>query len=162
MASASSLVMGESEKTRVVRRAKSASITEIAQWLIQMGIEKKKIHVIPNGVRVVRTALSARRIGSPKVGWVARFSPEKNPEMMIRVARRVTEQIQNVRFCMVGSGASRAVGIAALARELCVDGIVDIEDHREEVEKLYDEVDVVVLTSVTEGLPMVLLEGLDR
>lgn len=95
------------------------------------------------------------------VGKLARMFPLKGHEYLIRAAPAVVKQVPNVRFLLVGDGILRGQIEAEVARlglsEHCVfTGLVPPE----RVPELIHAMDVVVHTSLWEGLARVLPQAL--
>jgi glycosyltransferase involved in cell wall biosynthesis len=128
-----------------------------------------KVVVIPNGVDTARFAplpdsVDVRRelaIGpaDPVVAIVAALRPEKNHELFLAVARRVTNRISNARFLVVGDGPRREP-LEQLARELGVERSVRFLGSRNDVPRLLSASDVFVLTSHNEANPVSILEAM--
>lgn len=95
------------------------------------------------------------------IGKVARLFPLKGHEYILRAASLVVKRCPNVRFLLVGDGTLRPSFEAALAS-------LGLRDHfvfaglvpPEKVPELIHAMDIVVHTSVWEGLARVLPQGL--
>ncbi len=99
--------------------------------------------------------------GSAVIGVVARISPLKGHEFIIRAAPQIIARHQNVKFLFVGEGHIRAE-MEQLAREKNVlDRIIfaGLRDYRE-IPELIAAMDLVVHTSLREGLARVLPQAL--
>ncbi len=133
-------------------------------------VQVEKIRVIPNGVRVSES-LSAEELLKVKkelrlpeaakvVGMVARLAPQKGVGTFLRAAREVVRKDAKVGFVLVGGGPMevevrrRAEHLGFTAEQFQVMG------HVEGAERFYPAFDVVVLSSLYEGLPYVLLEAM--
>lgn len=95
-----------------------------------LGIDEKRILVVPNGVDVTRFKPQAERSlraelkipsDAPVVGMVASFKPQKNHPMFARVAERLLEKMPDVRFILAGAtldaeGASASSAMRSNAR----------------------------------------------
>jgi glycosyltransferase involved in cell wall biosynthesis len=95
------------------------------------------------------------------IGKVARLFPLKGHEFLVRAAKRVVEQSPHVRFLLVGDGILRS----KIEAELAAGGIRDRFVFTglvppEQVAELIHAMDIVVHTSVWEGLARVLPQGL--
>jgi glycosyltransferase involved in cell wall biosynthesis len=97
--------------------------------------------------------------GAPVVGHVGRFEEQKNHEFLLEVAQRLAERRPEVRWLLVGEGPRRRE-IEFRARLLGLGGTMRFAGLREDVPALLREaMDVFVLPSRYEGLPVALLEA---
>jgi glycosyltransferase involved in cell wall biosynthesis len=126
------------------------------------------VHVIPNAIDVEswQRPDGAWRATPPgkkgiAIGFVGRLSPEKGPLNFVRTVRRVSERAADCEFFVAGEGPERPA-MEALAASLHVADRIRFLGHlnEEELRALYRRLDMVLLTSHTEGLPMVILEAL--
>jgi glycosyltransferase involved in cell wall biosynthesis len=99
--------------------------------------------------------------GETVVGMVACFKPQKAPVDFIEVAARVLRGAPGVRFVMAGDGELRGA-VEARIRELGLgDRITLLGWLREDgMPEFYRNLDIVVLTSLWEGLPCVFSEAM--
>ncbi|HEY4235363.1 MAG TPA: glycosyltransferase [Lacipirellulaceae bacterium] len=129
----------------------------------------EKVIVIPNGVDTERFApvpdvLTARRelgIGptDPVITIVAALRPEKNHELFLEVARRVSQQFATAKFLVIGDGPRRKP-LEQLARELSIESSVKFLGSRSDVPRLLSATDVFALTSHNEANPVSILEAM--
>ncbi len=128
----------------------------------------EKIHIIHNGVDLSalrvhhdRTPLAPLGIEpeSAVVGMVARLHPVKDHETFLRAARIVLESEPETRFLIVGDGPRRTELISR-CRELGVEKSVYFTGTRADVGDLLRAIDVAVLSSHSECLPMAVLEAM--
>ena len=151
--------------TRIV--AVSESQRRIA---VRCGVVRpKKIVVIENGVdaaafrpRGARDAARAELGIGPDtllVGMVGRLEPQKGCKHYLRAARLVAERMPNVRFILVGGGAIEEK-LRRRATKLGLDGVLQFLGQRADLPRLYEAMDLFVLTSLWEGLPYVILEAM--
>ena len=98
-------------------------------------------------------------VDAPVVGHVGRFVPEKNHAFLLEAALEVLKSRPEVRFLMVGDGPLRPQ-IETMARELGIEKSVVFAGQRSDIPRLMlSAMDVFVLPSVSEGLPIVLIEA---
>jgi glycosyltransferase involved in cell wall biosynthesis len=92
------------------------------------------------------------------VGTFIRMHPQKRPLDVIRLARELTDV--DVHFLIVGGGPLDA----AVDREIARDRPPNLTrmPMQADAEQLYDAVDLCLMTSEFEGLPVFLLDGLAR
>lgn len=95
------------------------------------------------------------------VGMVACFKTQKAPEDFIEVAARVVRRNRDVHFVMAGDGELRP-SVEDRIRKYGVGNNVTLLGWQRESEmpELYRNLDVVVLTSLWEGLPCVFSEAM--
>ena len=92
------------------------------------------------------------------IGWIGRLTPIKAPELLIDAAAKLRSDPE-IRFVMIGDGELREACEAQVSR----DGLgskVAITGWMKNLESLYADLDLVVLTSINEGSPMALLEAM--
>ncbi|MCR5866960.1 glycosyltransferase family 4 protein [Aquincola sp. J276] len=138
-----------------------------------LGVPEHRLALLPNGVDVDtyapatperRQALrqSAFGIQAPEhviVGMVGRLWLQKNPQCFVRAAIRVTAQRRNVSFFMVGDGEFRSELVASIEASGHADRI-RILGWRSDVPELLKALDVMVLPSRWEGMPLAILEAM--
>jgi glycosyltransferase involved in cell wall biosynthesis len=130
------------------------------------GIPTAHFTVIANGVYLARFGTTGGRRGEfgldaqvPVVGMIARLVQQKDPLSFLRMAQLVSRTIPDSRFLLVGDGPLRAT-VEQAVREMALDGRVIMTGLRQDVPELLLTMDVVVLTSLWEGLPLTLLEAM--
>lgn len=133
------------------------------------GVPPAKVHVVPNAVvaerfesRLTRPEARARFGVGPDDGAVvtilANLRRVKNHAMFLRVAKRLVEGGAAARFLVAGDGPEKDA-LHRAAADLGVTGCVRFLGTCQEVPDLFRATDVCVLTSVSEGLPNVLIEA---
>lgn len=132
-------------------------------------IPPKKIVTVYNGVdeAELRQPGSAevqairRELGledAPVVGIVGRLSLEKDQRTFLAAMRSVREAVPGVQALVVGDGSDRDLLIAETQR-LGLGDCVQFLGARTDVLPIIASLDVLALTSRTEGFPVVLLEA---
>lgn len=134
-----------------------------------VGTPARLVHV-PLGLELARFATPSPHAGAlraelgldartPLVGIVARLVPIKRIDLFLAAACDVLAVHPAARFAIAGDGESRAA-LEARARELGVADRVAFLGFRSPVEHVLSDLDLVVLCSDNEGLPVALLEAL--
>ncbi len=125
---------------------------------IYNGIDLQRIQpLLPEQERRLRAELGFPQ-GTPVVGIVGRLHLEKDHLTFLRAARLVSDEMPTAAFVIVGGGPLHAA-ISAEIAALGLEGRVIMTGERRDVLALIQLMDVLVLTSITEGLPNVLLEA---
>jgi glycosyltransferase involved in cell wall biosynthesis len=84
---------------------------------------------------------------------------QKGFEYFIRAAKLVVSELPRATFVIVGEGSQRA-RLSGLIQELGLEANVLLLGHRNDMPRIYASLDVFVLASVDEGMPMTVLEAL--
>ncbi|MDH5769316.1 MAG: glycosyltransferase, partial [Nitrospirota bacterium] len=93
------------------------------------------------------------------VGTIGSLKYEKGHEYLLRAAKEVLESHTSVKFLIVGSGPLRN-SLENNVKSLGIANDVIFTGYRKDVAELLSVMDIFVLPSVKEGLPMVLLEAM--
>ncbi len=132
---------------------------------IELGCDDHKIEVIPNGVDTETLGnLKSRSDKSRQyfnIGTVLRIVPIKDVKTMIFAFQIAKAQIPNARLCIMGN-YDESPGyyqecldiVAHLGiSDIIFTGQVDIKEH-------LNEFDLLLLTSISEGQPLAVIEGM--
>ena len=151
---------------RAARRASAivAVSTNVANRILASGAKPASVHLIRNAAGVVvspveRSAARAR-LGlndDLNVGWIGRLSREKAPDVMVAAMRYLSDLPLTLSF--VGDGPDLAA-LSAQASDLGLGHRVRFLGRISDAATLLRAFDAVVLSSRTEGTPMVLLEAM--
>jgi glycosyltransferase involved in cell wall biosynthesis len=130
----------------------------------------EKISVIPLGFDLVPFLAVDGRVGTFRnslgcgadtflVGWVGRLTAIKAPGLLLDCARQLDGRSRDLRFALVGDGELRKhceeqIQAAALGHTVSVTG------WQQHLDRVYADLDLVVLTSINEGTPVALLEAM--
>lgn len=124
------------------------------------------VHVLPNAVITPAPSHSAAEASPsysgwprPRVGVLARLSPEKGCDVLVRAWASLVAETTEGTLLIAGDGPERTT-LEHLARELGVDDRTVFLGHVADVQSLYRELDALVLPSRSEGVPNVLLEAM--
>ncbi len=135
----------------------------------RVGIPPERVTTIVNGIDVrgfsasaqgpkVRSELGAKA-DTPLVGSVARLSWEKDHETLFRAFSRLLPEHPDVRLLVVGDGPLRR-SLEERVRDLALGDAVQFLGTRRDVPDVLAALNVFVLASREEGLPVALLEAM--
>jgi len=138
----------------------------IAESLRRSGIRQSKISVIDNGIDLsvfsgARATLAAE-IGKRQrllVGTVGRLVEQKGLVYFLQAAREVLLEFPDALFVVVGDGPDREK-LERHAGELGIQQSVVFTGKYIDMPGAYASLDVFVLASIDEGMPMAVLEAL--
>lgn len=132
-------------------------------------IPRRKVVVIPNGIdgslyqRPVDRERKRRELGvagrGPVLGIAARLTEEKGLPFLLRALALLKAELPGATLLIAGEGALQPE-LERVAAELGVRDDVRFLGLRADVPELLQVFDLFVLSSVSEGLPMALLEAM--
>jgi glycosyltransferase involved in cell wall biosynthesis len=93
------------------------------------------------------------------VTMISCLKPQKSPQDFIRIAALVTKQLSNVKFVLVGDGMLRRA-VEDLVNKFNLEEKVILLGWRKDIPRLLSITDVLLLTSLWEGLPIAVLEAM--
>lgn len=146
---------------RFVKRALVANegIAEDRIEVIHNGIDPDDFPITNSDSRARARELLGIDPSCPLIMQVARFHPVKDHETAIRAFARVIEQVADAKLCLIGEGAERRA-IEALSTELGIHDHVDFLGVRSDVAGLLPAADIFMLSSLSEGVSVTLLEAM--
>jgi glycosyltransferase involved in cell wall biosynthesis len=134
--------------------------------LHRWGVHPDRVSTIYNGVeleRFDRAVPTLRNEISPKgyslVGFVGRLVSDKGGAFLLQAAQQVIAARPNTMFVLVGEGPARTEW-EALATKLGIGKQVAFAGVRKDMPGVYASLDMVVLPSLMESMPMCLLEAM--
>lgn len=138
---------------------------------IEFGAEARRLEVVPNGIDPVkfnatrdkrRARIEAAGADDPIViGFIGRVVPIKDVKTLIRAARSVVAREPRVRFDIIGPTEEDPDYFAECSQMVELMGLSDHVIFRgpQNVREVLAELDLCLMTSISEGLPLVILEG---
>ena len=152
---------------RVIAVSKS-----VKRDLISQGVGPEKIVVIKNGIDFEQwqspldnknnRANKRKELGignGPVVGTITRFSKQKDVHTFLYAIFDVVKDYPCVRCLIIGDGEQRKE-LEDLSYRLALNGNVTFLGYREDAREILDVFDIFVLSSLWEGLPLVVLEAM--
>ena len=165
---------GELARPRSVWRNRIASLFSDSIVAVSRDVEKvchevegvplRKLVTIINGVDVESYALAGcarepRQNEGMVFGHVGRLSEEKNQGMLLRVFQRFRAEYPTAKLVLVGDGPLRGE-LEALALEYGISDGVTFAGYRSDVPEVMATFDCFVMSSHTEGTPLVVIEAM--
>ncbi len=142
---------------------------EVKEEMLAVGVPEEKIRVIYNGIDLDRfkDQCSSEKIrkelgldGNDRiVGTIGSFTEAKGYDYLLKAAKEIIDARKAVKFLIVGDGPLNG-HLRNTARGLGIQDNVIFTGYRKDIPELLSVMDMYVLSSVREGLPMVLLEAM--
>ncbi|MBS7562566.1 MULTISPECIES: glycosyltransferase family 4 protein [Pseudomonas] len=144
----------------------------IAQLHRQAGVAEGKLRVIPNGLPEPKRVLPVNQDGpplreaeirrdemEPMVGFVGRLSAEKGPDLFLDALINLCRQRPTLKAVLLGDGEQnqalrQRIDAAGLSLRILLPG------YQQDMQPWLKRLNVLVLSSRTEGTPMILLEAM--
>jgi len=127
-------------------------------------VDDEKVTTILNGLTFAKKEAKACR---SKFGFcdevflcvqVARLEPVKGHHITLHAFAKLKEKVKNSHLLIIGDGSLKKE-LQELAKQLKIENNVTFYGERRDVEHFYDIADVTLLSSLSEGFPLVLLES---
>lgn len=150
--------------------SKTIALSEIENKIMvdSFGYDPSDIEIIYNGVTIeeirakVNSALCKKELfGSNEfiVGSIGRFERQKGYHLFIQAAEIVAKKIPGIRFVLIGRGSLKG-SLQNQVHEAGLDNFFSIMDYRQNVFDYLDKFDIMVSSSLWEGVPYAILEAL--
>jgi glycosyltransferase involved in cell wall biosynthesis len=142
----------------------------VRQDLADLGVAQlSRIRLVPLGLELEPLATPLPRgglrreagvpDGAPLIGIVGRLVPIKDVGTFLKAAAIVRNSSPDTRFAVVGDGEERPL-LEEQARCLGLSQAVCFHGWRRDMDRVYGDLDIVANTSLNEGTPVALIEGL--
>ncbi len=92
------------------------------------------------------------------LGHVGRFVPQKNHKFIIEILSLLRKEIPNIKLLLIGDGPLQEDTLQQI-KELRLTDLVLVMGRRNDVAELLQAMDIFLLPSIFEGLPLVCLEA---
>lgn len=142
---------------------------EAGRWLFGDRLfDKGDVTIVPNAIETkkyvydekIRSAVR-RELGIgdvPIFGHVGRLSKPKNHLFLLKVFEEILKTRSDAKLVLVGDGELRQL-IEDAVSEKSLDDSVLMLGHRDDANRLYQAMDVLLMPSLYEGLPVTLVES---
>jgi glycosyltransferase involved in cell wall biosynthesis len=133
-----------------------------AKWAISLGVDPAKVQVIHNGIGEPEHPQPLPNTAT--VVAIGRIDPLKDVHTMLRVAVDVLERVPHAQFLYYGPSSPEQEAYAKscydLHRQLGLDERFKFMGSTRDVNGALQAADMLLMTSISEGLPMGILEAL--
>lgn len=156
----------------VALAVKSHLITNCQETYIQalaLGVPVERVNLFHNGVdtKVFAPGSSASKLRdhlqvpatAPLVGFVGRLEHEKGPDLFMRAAGQVHEQLPDVHFAIVGDG-SLLKRLLHMSKQLGLEDRLHFVDWSTSSAEVYPAFDLLAHSSRQDGTSLALLEAM--
>ncbi len=98
---------------------------------------------------------------SPVIGIVGRLAPIKNHRLFLDAAKLIVERYRDkaIRFAIIGDGELKD-SLKAYAQTIGIEHDVIFYGWEKKIERIYADLDILVLTSNNEGTPVSIIESM--
>jgi len=130
--------------------------------LLAVGVPEEKISLVPNGVDLMRFRQAPPAAHSTKtILFAARLDPVKRPLLVADIANVLSKlrPQRDFRFTIAGDGPEKE-SFQRRVKKLEFEALFDFRGQVDDLAPLYAASDIVILTSRSEGVPLVVLEAL--
>jgi glycosyltransferase involved in cell wall biosynthesis len=136
----------------------------VARRLLASGVSAKKIRTIANGIDVgpferARPLPVFDFDGNKVVGMVARLDLQKGFEFLLRAARKLCGPFPGLKVVIAGDGPDRKA-IEDMVQRYGLQSSVILAGQHSDMPGIYAAMNIFVLPSLNEGLPMTILEAM--
>jgi glycosyltransferase involved in cell wall biosynthesis len=142
---------------------------EVKKDMLRYKIPEEKIRVIDNGIdlerfeKLVETKNMKNQLGFEEkitiIGTIGSLVIEKGHIYLLEAARQILDGVKDLKFLMIGDGPLRKQ-LEEKSEELGIKKHVIFMGQRKDIPELLMAMDIFVLPSIKEGLPVVLLEAM--
>jgi glycosyltransferase involved in cell wall biosynthesis len=142
---------------------------EVKEGMLKYKIPGEKIRVIDNGISLerfekqVETRRMKTQLGFQEktrvIGTVGSLVIEKGHIYLLEAARQILDVAKDLKFLIIGDGPLRKA-LEEKSEELGIKKDVIFMGQRKDIPELLTAMDIFVLPSIKEGLPIALLEAM--
>ncbi len=139
---------------------------------VRRGFPRSKLSVIPNGIDVEQFRHIRKyreqfrqewkiKEREKLIGLIARLSPVKDHKTFLHAIALLVQERKDVRFICVGGGStSYEKVLREQARNLNLDNVLTWTGDRQDMQTVYNGLDILALSSSSEGFPNVVGEAM--
>lgn len=142
---------------------------EVKKDMLRYKIPEAKIRVVDNGIalerfaKLVETNIMKNQLGFDEkiriIGTIGSLKIEKGHIYLLEAARQILDIVRDLRFLIIGDGPLRKA-LEEKSEKLGIEKQVIFMGQRKDIPELLVAMDIFVLPSIKEGLPIALLEAM--
>jgi len=142
---------------------------EVKRDMLRYKIPEDKIRVIDNGIaierfeKLVETKNMKNQLGFEEkiriIGTIGNLGTEKGHIYLLEAAKQILDVVKDLKFLIIGDGRLRKP-LEEKSEELGIKKHVIFTGQRKDIPELLMAMDIFVLPSIKEGLPIALLEAM--
>lgn len=134
------------------------------QIQIEEGASSKRALVIPNGIDIERFKKLRRRLEEklPVIGFVGRVVPIKDVKGFIRAVPGLSIHVPDLKVWIIGSTDQDPLygqECVELVENTLLQDVIEFKPHQA-MEEVFPNIKILVLSSIRESMPLVILESL--
>jgi glycosyltransferase involved in cell wall biosynthesis len=143
------VVISENAKNKLISHYKANNVDLIYS---------NRIVKIENAVEIDNSIYLPKLDNEITIGYVGRWSEEKRNDIFIQIATAINKKHKNVKFIMAG------IGMKSNLKKINEAGVMFLGEITDENElmKVYKTIDFLLITSLREGFPMVIMESMTQ
>jgi glycosyltransferase involved in cell wall biosynthesis len=144
----------------------SVTSQQLAEAMTDYDVSRSRMHVIPTGVDSLEE-FNPDRVApfdlptapGSRILWPGRLVTQKDPMLTLKVVKLLAERGVSFSLHVVGDGDMKD-DLVNYARELCIDHLIHWHPPSYEMPRWYRSSDLLLMTSIFEGVPYVIYEAL--
>lgn len=161
-------ILIESFVKRYTDKVLACSYSEGIRFEFEIGIPKENITCLPNAINTHNVQINNNLFNNHSaiinIGSIARLTHQKNPLLFVEIAKQLSNKYSNVRFSILGTGLTDHLKEETIALIQKYDlqnkfEILGWGDRAKSIQYL-KSLDIFILPSIFEGLPLSLLEAM--
>ncbi|WP_025162163.1 glycosyltransferase family 4 protein [Paraclostridium bifermentans] len=149
------------DKSNIIAVGKNVKLNLIEEF----NIDDSKINVIYNSIepedkniKMVEEIYKAKESGYFTVGNIGRICEQKGMEYYIEAIKEIIKTNNSIKFFIVGDGEDR-LKIESLINQYGLEKYIILLGYRNDVLNIMKQLDLIVLSSLWEGLPLTPIEA---
>ncbi len=123
------------------------------------GVRPEKLQVIPNGLPEAAPVTVAANDSGPLIGYVGRLSSEKGPDLFLDAVVPLLQRHPDWQAVFLGEGGERDT-LQARIDSAGLTARIQLPGYQQDMRAWLGRLSALVISSRTEGTPMILLEAM--